>query len=98
MPTIPIYVRKDDYARFLEIYSPEWLHEILNHDFVPVTDPPIVATISDDDFKKVSKIFKEAKVPTHDREILPGSYPTKRLGDGPWTGPISKADSARKKK
>lgn len=34
MPTIPVYIRKEDYPKFLEKYSPEWLHEKLNEGMV----------------------------------------------------------------
>ena len=30
MPTVPIYIRKADYPKFLEVYSPDWLHQILS--------------------------------------------------------------------
>lgn len=30
MPSVMIYVRESDHARFKELYNAKWLHEILN--------------------------------------------------------------------
>ncbi len=35
MPTVPVYVRNDDYDQFKKVYSPEWLHNAIHNTEVP---------------------------------------------------------------
>lgn len=84
MPTISIYVKNEDYSKYLSIEKKsEWLHEALNKH---TNNPPQV--------KQVPKVTQSPYTPTHDPyQIIKTKEDAERIVE-----PLTKSYSARKKK